>query len=239
MSFTWLWKSNEKFNPRRQMVVDVLHPGKATVSKADVSSSILYCQFLVVLFLLQKKWSRIFTDKCPWHQWMICCNLNLYCTNQVLLNFQRWGRSWLRCTPAQPTVASHLASRPSLVAESPLASPSSTTPWTSPRSSSPNTGMCPFIWVMAVPPNHPSSPRLLRQGVIEAKTRGSRKQRKEKKNRTKKVEITMIKTKLSSKYVQFNLDLVRDYILPKLFRCAVSPRPRWAKLERRWATLLC
>merc|ERR1719312_984823 len=29
--------------------------------------------------------------------------------------------------------------------------------------------------------------RLLRQGVIEAKTRGSRKQRKEKKNRTKKV----------------------------------------------------
>ena len=37
--------------------------------------------------------------------------------------------------------------------------------------------------------------RLLRQGVIEAKTRGSRKQRKEKKNRTKKVKITMIKTK--------------------------------------------
>ena len=31
--------------------------------------------------------------------------------------------------------------------------------------------------------------RLLRQGVIEAKTRGSRKQRKEKKNRTKKVPI--------------------------------------------------
>ena len=31
--------------------------------------------------------------------------------------------------------------------------------------------------------------RLLRQGVIEAKTRGSRKQRKEKKNRTKKVRI--------------------------------------------------
>ena len=69
--------------------------------------------------------------------------------------------------------------------------------------------------------------------MIEAKTRGSRKQRKEKKNRTKKVEIIMIKTKLSSKYVQFNLDLVRGYILPKLFRCAVSPRRRSAKLERR------
>ena len=40
---------------------------------------------------------------------------------------------------------------------------------------------------MAVPLNNPSSLRLLRQGVIEAKTRGSRKQRKEKKNRTKKV----------------------------------------------------
>ena len=36
------------------MVVDVLHPGKATVSKADVSSSNLYCQLLVVLFLMQK-----------------------------------------------------------------------------------------------------------------------------------------------------------------------------------------
>ena len=36
--------------------------------------------------------------------------------------------------------------------------------------------------------------RLLRQGVIEAKTRGSRKQRKEKKNRTKKVEITIMKS---------------------------------------------
>merc|ERR1719474_655014 len=33
--------------------------------------------------------------------------------------------------------------------------------------------------------------RLLRQGVIEAKTRGSRKQRKEKKNRTKKVRGTL------------------------------------------------
>merc|ERR1712032_553386 len=31
--------------------------------------------------------------------------------------------------------------------------------------------------------------RLRRQGVIEAKTRGSRKQRKEKKNRTKKVRV--------------------------------------------------
>ena len=47
---------------------------------------------------------------------------------------------------------------------------------------------------MAVPLNNPPSPRLLRQGVIEAKTRGGRKQRKEKKNRTKKVEITIIKT---------------------------------------------
>ena len=59
---------------------------------------------------------------------------------------------------------------------------------------------------MAVPLNNPPSPRLLRQGVIEAKTRGSRKQRKEKKNRTKKVEITMIK------YTYFNLDLGRDYL---------------------------
>ena len=52
----------------------------------------------------------------------------------------RCGRSWPRCTLALPIAASHLASRPSLVAASPPASPSSMTPWTSPRSSSQNTG---------------------------------------------------------------------------------------------------
>ena len=52
----------------------------------------------------------------------------------------RCGRSWQRCTLALLIVASHSASRPSSAAASRLASPSSTTPWTSPRSSSPDTG---------------------------------------------------------------------------------------------------
>merc|ERR1712192_112421 len=49
-------------------------------------------------------------------------------------------RSWQRCTLALLTDASHSASRPSSEAASPLALPSSTTPWTSPRSSSPRPG---------------------------------------------------------------------------------------------------
>ena len=62
--------------------------------------------------------------------------------------------------------------------------------------------------------------RLLRQGVIEAKTRGSRKQRKEKKNRTKKVLFL----------ISMRFDNLSHSICS---RCAVLPRPRLARLERR------
>ena len=62
--------------------------------------------------------------------------------------------------------------------------------------------------------------RLLRQGVIEAKTRGSRKQRKEKKNRTKKVLFL----------ISMHFDNLSHSICS---RCAVLPRPRLARLERR------
>ena len=163
------------------------------------------------------------------------------------IRISRCVRSLQRCTLALLTDASHSASRPSLEAASPLALPSSTTPWTSPRSSSPNTGKCFNRYWFVLKLDHSSLNeeicpavlsigvatrwrwswnqtaqftdlsclvlsfkfavlnlllewkhhlklicRLLRQGVIEAKTRGSRKQRKEKKNRTKKVELLII-----------------------------------------------
>merc|ERR1719234_2689159 len=98
------------------MVVDVLHPGKATVSKADVGEGeagkdiLLHCRPLLHIWLQDPVW--------------------------------RWQVYWLRPYP-----------------------------WTLPKK---------------IEPKY----RLLRQGVIEAKTRGSRKQRKEKKNRTKKVRGT-------------------------------------------------
>ena len=62
--------------------------------------------------------------------------------------------------------------------------------------------------------------RLLRQGVIEAKTRGSRKQRKEKKNRTKKVLLLLLAYSNIFSHSTHS-------------RCAVLPRPRLARLERR------
>merc|ERR1719186_811352 len=70
---------------RRQMVVDVLHPGKASVAKTDV----------------REKLAKMYN-----------------CTADRIFTF---------------------GSKPTLVAVSPLVSASSTTPWTSPRNSSPNT----------------------------------------------------------------------------------------------------
>ena len=55
--------------------------------------------------------------------------------------------------------------------------------------------------------------RLLRQGVIEAKTRGSRKQRKEKKNRTKKV-LFLVLTHLT--FFSLNLLQVRGIAKAKV-----------------------
>ena len=66
--------------------------------------------------------------------------------------------------------------------------------------------------------------------MIEAKTRGSRKQRKEKKNRTKKVEILNICYLFQDVIlVKFN----RSSILTDVFRSVVPPRPRLDKQERR------
>ena len=59
--------------------------------------------------------------------------------------------------------------------------------------------------------------RLLRQGVIEAKTRGSRKQRKEKKNRTKKVLLLIL--------TYFDIFLTQS--APGARYCQGQGRPGW------------
>merc|ERR1712098_329344 len=69
--------------------------------------------------------------------------------------------------------------------------------------------------------------RLVRQGVIEAKAKTSRKQKKERKNRTKKVrELPRQRLELErSKPVWWNLDW--NCALPALFLSLVSNNKYW------------
>merc|ERR1711872_683140 len=82
----------------------------------------------------------------------------------------RSATNWRPCTSAPLTESSPSGSEPTLVVVRALVSPSSMIPWTSPK----------------FEPKF----RLVRQGAIEAKTKTSRKQKKEKKNRMKKVRGT-------------------------------------------------
>ena len=116
-------------------------------------------QYMISLFSGVKWWLTFSTQarlQCPRLTWVqsfnrykfedSCLALKIsHNTSNTVLCFKRGlhsrcGRSWQRCTLALLIVASHSASRPSSAAASRLASPSSTTPWTSPRSLSPDTG---------------------------------------------------------------------------------------------------
>ena len=75
-----------------------------------------------------------------------------------------------------------------------------------------------FFWSVAIFPGIIIRlSRLLRQGVIEAKTRGSRKQRKEKKNRTKKVLLLIL--------TYFDIFLTQS--APGARYCQGQGRPGW------------
>ena len=81
------------------------------------------------------------------------------------------ARSSPRCTSAPPTVSWPSASRPTLVAARALASPS-------------------FYDTMDYAKKFEPKFRLIRQGVLERPTKQGRKQKKERKNRMKKVRGT-------------------------------------------------